>query len=103
MIKATAGGGGRGIRIAENAQELLTLASQSSAEAKAAFGNGDLYLEKFIDHARHIEVQILGMVKTLFTVLNENVQYKDDVRRYGKKHHVVFYHQKFESHFANLP
>ena len=60
MIKATAGGGGRGIRIAENAQELLTLASQSSAEAKAAFGNGDLYLEKFIDHARHIEVQILG-------------------------------------------
>ena len=60
MIKATAGGGGRGIRIAENEQEFLILASQSSAEAKAAFGNGDLYLEKFIDHARHIEVQILG-------------------------------------------
>ena len=60
MIKATAGGGGRGIRIAENAEEFLALASQSSAEAKAAFGNGDLYLEKFISNARHIEVQILG-------------------------------------------
>lgn len=60
MIKATAGGGGRGIRIAKNAKEFLALASQSSAEAKAAFGNGDLYLEKFISNARHIEVQILG-------------------------------------------
>lgn len=60
MIKATAGGGGRGIRIAEKAEEFLALASQSSAEAKAAFGNGDLYLEKFISNARHIEVQILG-------------------------------------------
>lgn len=60
MIKATAGGGGRGIRVAETAEEFATLAPQASAEAKAAFGDGGLYLEKLIDNARHIEVQILG-------------------------------------------
>lgn len=60
MIKATAGGGGRGIRVAENAEEFANLAPQASAEAKAAFGDGGLYLEKLIDDARHIEVQVLG-------------------------------------------
>jgi len=60
MIKAAAGGGGRGIRIARSAAELETLMPQASAEAAAAFGDGGLYLERFIDRARHIEVQILG-------------------------------------------
>ncbi len=60
MIKATAGGGGRGIRIADNAEEFMRLAPQASAEAKAAFGDGGLYFEKVIERARHIEVQILG-------------------------------------------
>ncbi|WP_282606155.1 acetyl-CoA carboxylase biotin carboxylase subunit [Pelagibius sp. Alg239-R121] len=60
MIKATAGGGGRGIRVAETAVEFEQLASQAAAEAKAAFGDGGLYLEKVIERARHIEVQILG-------------------------------------------
>ena len=60
MIKATAGGGGRGIRIASNPDDFTSLAAQASAEAKAAFGDGGLYLERVIDHARHIEVQILG-------------------------------------------
>lgn len=60
MIKATAGGGGRGIRVAEDPEELDRLAPQASAEAQAAFGHGGLYLEKVIDGARHIEVQILG-------------------------------------------
>lgn len=60
MIKATAGGGGRGIRIAETPEEFASLAPQAVAEAKAAFGDGGLYLEKLIGKARHIEVQILG-------------------------------------------
>ncbi|MEM8837193.1 MAG: acetyl-CoA carboxylase biotin carboxylase subunit [Pseudomonadota bacterium] len=60
MIKATAGGGGRGIRIASNLDEFRSLAPQASSEAKAAFGDGGLYLEKMIERARHIEVQILG-------------------------------------------
>ncbi|WP_341485834.1 acetyl-CoA carboxylase biotin carboxylase subunit [Thioclava sp. GXIMD4215] len=60
MIKAAAGGGGRGIRVAETAEEFRTLAPQASAEAKAAFGDGGIYIEKLIARARHVEVQIMG-------------------------------------------
>ena len=60
MIKAAAGGGGRGIRIAHDAGELTALFPQARAEAEAAFGSGGLYLEKYIARARHVEVQILG-------------------------------------------
>ncbi|HYH22281.1 MAG TPA: acetyl-CoA carboxylase biotin carboxylase subunit [Azospirillum sp.] len=60
MIKAAAGGGGRGIRIAESPDELRRLAPQAQTEAQAAFGDGGLYLERVIVDARHIEVQILG-------------------------------------------
>ena len=60
MIKAAAGGGGRGIRIAHDMEEFDRLMPQASAEARAAFGDGGLYLEKVIERARHIEVQILG-------------------------------------------
>ncbi len=60
MIKASAGGGGRGIRVAADAAELAKQLPLAMAEAKAAFGNGAVYLERFIRRARHIEVQILG-------------------------------------------
>ncbi len=60
MIKAAAGGGGRGIRIATHAESFTTLAIQASTEARSAFGDGSLYIEKVIPGARHIEVQILG-------------------------------------------
>ena len=60
MIKASAGGGGRGIRVVENDEGFESAFDQASAEAKAAFGDGGLYLEKFIARARHIEVQVLG-------------------------------------------
>jgi len=60
MIKAAAGGGGRGIRIAHDMTEFETLMPQASTEAKAAFGDGGLYIEKVIERARHIEVQVLG-------------------------------------------
>ncbi len=60
MIKAAAGGGGRGIRVADTAADLEALIPQASAEALAAFGDGGLYLERFVPRARHIEVQILG-------------------------------------------
>jgi acetyl-CoA carboxylase, biotin carboxylase subunit len=60
MIKAAAGGGGRGIRIAQTVEEFDRLVPQASAEAQAAFGDGGLYIEKVIDRARHIEVQVLG-------------------------------------------
>ncbi len=60
MIKAAAGGGGRGIRVARSGDEFQTLASQASTEALAAFGDGGIYIEKVIENARHVEVQILG-------------------------------------------
>jgi len=60
MIKAAAGGGGRGIRIMHEASEFERQFLQASAEAEAAFGDGGLYIEKVIPAARHVEVQILG-------------------------------------------
>ncbi|MBY6167673.1 acetyl-CoA carboxylase biotin carboxylase subunit [Pseudooceanicola nitratireducens] len=60
MIKAAAGGGGRGIRVAKTVEELKTLAPQAKSEAEAAFGDGGLYVERAILSPRHIEVQILG-------------------------------------------
>jgi acetyl-CoA carboxylase, biotin carboxylase subunit len=60
MIKAAAGGGGRGIRIARSSEEFHHLMPQAQAEALAAFGDGGLYVEKLVEGARHIEVQVLG-------------------------------------------
>ena len=65
MIKAVAGGGGRGMRPVTEAAELEAAFERCASEAKAAFGNGDLYLERFMPHARHIEVQIVGDGKTV--------------------------------------
>jgi len=60
ILKAVAGGGGRGMRICRNAEELPALFNQASTEAANAFGNGDLYMEKFIERPRHIEFQVLA-------------------------------------------
>ena len=60
IIKASAGGGGRGMRIVRSEEELPALFKAASSEAAAAFGNGDLYMEKFVERPRHIEFQILG-------------------------------------------
>jgi acetyl-CoA carboxylase, biotin carboxylase subunit len=60
MIKATAGGGGRGMRLVPEASELTKLFLAAQGEAEAAFGNPGLYLEKFIEKPRHIEFQILA-------------------------------------------
>ncbi len=60
MIKAAAGGGGRGIRVAQNREELEETIPAAMSEARAGFGDDGLYIEAFIPRARHIEVQILG-------------------------------------------
>ena len=60
IIKASAGGGGRGMRIVRSEEELPGLFKAAQSEAAAAFGNGDLYMEKFIERPRHIEFQILA-------------------------------------------
>ncbi|MFX0173339.1 MAG: acetyl/propionyl/methylcrotonyl-CoA carboxylase subunit alpha [Candidatus Hodarchaeota archaeon] len=60
LIKATAGGGGRGMRIVNSEKEFASAYDSARREAKAAFGNGGVFLEKFFEHIRHIEFQILG-------------------------------------------
>ena len=60
MIKATAGGGGRGMRLVPGPDQLENLFKAAQGEAEAAFGNPGLYMEKFIDRPRHVEVQVLA-------------------------------------------
>jgi acetyl-CoA carboxylase biotin carboxylase subunit len=60
IIKAAAGGGGRGMRVCRNEATLRTNISKAQQEAQAAFGNGAVFIEKFLEHARHVEVQVLG-------------------------------------------
>jgi acetyl-CoA carboxylase, biotin carboxylase subunit len=60
LIKASAGGGGRGMRVALNDLALKSAIQQAQTEAEAAFGDGSIYLEKYIEHPRHVEVQVLA-------------------------------------------
>lgn len=60
IIKATAGGGGKGIRVARNREELIKGVSITQQEAQIAFGNPGVYIEKFIEDFRHVEIQILA-------------------------------------------
>jgi acetyl-CoA carboxylase biotin carboxylase subunit len=60
MIKASAGGGGKGMRIAYNRENAVAGFRTARTEAQAAFGNDEVYIEKYIDHARHIEIQVLA-------------------------------------------
>ena len=60
IVKAAAGGGGRGMRVARDVDQLRTGIESARQEALAAFGNGSVYIEKFLEHARHFEVQTIG-------------------------------------------
>ncbi len=60
MLKASAGGGGKGMRVVRSAKDLATAFALTRGEAESAFGNGKLYIEKFIEKPRHIEIQVFG-------------------------------------------
>ena len=60
MLKASAGGGGKGMRIVNSESEIANAYQMASNEALAAFGNGELYLEKFIENPHHVEIQVMG-------------------------------------------
>lgn len=60
IIKASGGGGGRGMRVVRNEESLLNYIAMTRTEAEAAFGNPSVYMEKFLEHPRHIEIQVLA-------------------------------------------
>lgn len=60
IAKATAGGGGKGMRVAETEKDLQKAVSMAQQEAETAFGNGGVYLEKYVEEPRHVEIQIIG-------------------------------------------
>jgi acetyl-CoA carboxylase biotin carboxylase subunit len=60
IIKATAGGGGKGMRICQKAEQFGQLFNLAQNEALAAFGNGAVYVEKYLEHPRHVEIQVMG-------------------------------------------
>ncbi len=60
LIKAVAGGGGKGMKVARSEEEFKAAFTMATGDAKAAFGNGDVYMEKYLTNPRHIEIQILG-------------------------------------------
>ena len=82
IIKAVGGGGGRGSRVVASASEVAATFDRCRAEAQAAFGNADLYVEEFIQQARHVEVQILGDVHGAIAHLGER---ECSVQRYFQK------------------
>ena len=63
LLKAAAGGGGKGMRVVEAPKDLAKSFAAAQREAQAAFGDGTIYLERFIERPRHIEIQILGVIK----------------------------------------
>lgn len=71
IIKAVAGGGGRGMRIVRESKEFAKHFDSATSEAAAAFGNPDVYIEKFIEEPRHVEIQILGDAHGYITHLGE--------------------------------
>lgn len=60
IVKASAGGGGRGIRIVEKEEDLTKAIQMASSEAAGAFGNGEVYMEKYLTHVKHVEMQLLA-------------------------------------------
>ena len=82
MVKASAGGGGRGIRLVHKIEDLENAMRQSASEAQSSFGNPTIFLEKYVSPARHIEVQIWLTGKEMFELLaKENVRYNEDIKK----------------------
>ena len=81
MLKASAGGGGKGMRLVKKSEDVIPSFKSASQESLTSFGNGDMYIEKFIQNPRHIEVQILVTVMGMqYILVNVNVQSKDDTK-----------------------
>ena len=85
IIKAAAGGGGRGMRIVETEEALVNSVAITKTEAQAAFGDGTVYMEKFLTNPRHVEVQVLSAKAMLFTSAIATAHCSAATRRFSKK------------------
>jgi acetyl-CoA carboxylase biotin carboxylase subunit len=91
IVKAAAGGGGKGMRVANNKAELLRVFVPARSEAETAFGNPDVYIEKLLEEPRHIEIQIIADSYGNVAHLGErNARSNDGIRRCWKnRHHLL--------------
>ena len=87
LIKASAGGGGKGMRIAHNDVALQSAVNMASAEAEAAFGDSGVYLEKFVESARHVEVQVMGDTHGKIIPISENAAFRGAIKSSSKRRH----------------
>ncbi|SQA12609.1 pyruvate carboxylase [Staphylococcus aureus] len=82
MIKATSGGGGKGMRIVREESELEDAFHRAKSEAEKSFGNSEVYIERYIDNPKHIEVQVIGDdMEISYTYLNVIVQYNVVIKK----------------------
>ena len=85
MLKASAGGGGKGMRLVTSAAELRSAFETAQSEAAGAFGDSALYLEKAVERPRHIEIQSLRtLMATLFTSANASVRSSAAIKKWSK-------------------
>jgi propionyl-CoA carboxylase alpha chain len=81
IVKASAGGGGKGMRIVGNENEFDEQVQRAMSEALAAFGDGSVFIEKYVTSPRHIEIQILGDQQgNMVYLLNGNVRSREDIK-----------------------
>jgi hypothetical protein len=86
IVKATAGGGGKGMRVANDEDELRKAIWQAQKEAETAFGNPGVYLEKYLEEPRHVEIQIIADKRGMLpTWENEIARFNGAIRSLSKK------------------
>ncbi len=82
MIKATSGGGSKGMRIVREESQLEDAFHRAKSEAEKSFGNSEVYIERYIDNPKHIEVQVIGDEREIsYTYLNVIVQYNVVIKK----------------------
>ena len=91
IVKASAGGGGRGMKLVLDTNSLESAFKSAKKEADAAFGNDDVYIEKYLTNPKHIEIQIIGDGKgNAVHLAEETAQFKGDIKRFLRKHHLQY-------------
>jgi pyruvate carboxylase len=82
MLKAAAGGGGRGMRIVRDKEDIVNEYRSAKSEAAKAFGIDDIFIEKYLENPKHIEIQVLGDKEgNIVHLLRETAPFREDIRK----------------------